>query len=407
MNDYFRTLELEPNCTLDDIKQAYRRLAKLYHPDVSKLPNAHQKFIEITEAYEVLLHEYTIKSDVEQQTQYDYEAFIREVREAAQKQARMRYEKFVRENEAFRESGLYDLSLLLKYVGRVVVPLLGAGLISIPVAVSFSEHSVAPVFYLFFCWVIGGIILFDAYQKRKGYFKLGRFYYSGQKILQFYTARNNQAVEKCFYCNGLKADSLPYKINFIKIKDVQLKNFGPMQHYAGYNRNEFSYAIPRSHKAFIVHSITSVIKVLSIVLAMILAPFDSFIWRFVAGLLFGWLLASLVLWVSRTKSKTGYLFSYAVIIKVIVWTFVLAMFTKFQASPLQIVSGEYMKLCLVIMAFGDSLLEQLLKVSKKHYLFKPILKQYRSMDAYFGGKYILYLEVPLWTTVYPIIRWIF
>src|SRR6185503_15006766 len=38
----------------DDIKRAYRRLARKYHPDVSKEPNAEERFKEIGEAYEVL-----------------------------------------------------------------------------------------------------------------------------------------------------------------------------------------------------------------------------------------------------------------------------------------------------------------------------------------------------------------
>ncbi|HEX2933975.1 MAG TPA: DnaJ domain-containing protein [Bacteroidales bacterium] len=79
MKDYYTILELTPSCSIEEIKQAYRRLAKKYHPDVNKSPNAHQKFIEISEAYEVLLHETTANVHQEQQEQYDYEAFIREV----------------------------------------------------------------------------------------------------------------------------------------------------------------------------------------------------------------------------------------------------------------------------------------------------------------------------------------
>ena len=39
----------------EDIKRAYRKLAKQWHPDVNKSPNAHERFIEITEAYEILI----------------------------------------------------------------------------------------------------------------------------------------------------------------------------------------------------------------------------------------------------------------------------------------------------------------------------------------------------------------
>lgn len=55
MSNYYLTiLELEPGATKNDIKKAYRRLSKIYHPDLNKSPEAHQKFIELTEAYTFL-----------------------------------------------------------------------------------------------------------------------------------------------------------------------------------------------------------------------------------------------------------------------------------------------------------------------------------------------------------------
>ena len=52
--DLYRVLELTHTATPADIRSAYRRLAKKYHPDVSALPDAHARFIAITEAHEVL-----------------------------------------------------------------------------------------------------------------------------------------------------------------------------------------------------------------------------------------------------------------------------------------------------------------------------------------------------------------
>ncbi len=53
-NRYLSILELQPGATEKDIKAAYRRLSKIYHPDLSKDPNAHEKFIQLTEAYNFL-----------------------------------------------------------------------------------------------------------------------------------------------------------------------------------------------------------------------------------------------------------------------------------------------------------------------------------------------------------------
>lgn len=52
--DYYKTLGVARDATQDEIKRAYRRLARKFHPDVSKEPDAEARFKEINEANEVL-----------------------------------------------------------------------------------------------------------------------------------------------------------------------------------------------------------------------------------------------------------------------------------------------------------------------------------------------------------------
>ncbi len=52
--DYYEILGVPRTAELSEIKRSYRKLAKKYHPDVSKLKDAEQRFKEVGEAYEVL-----------------------------------------------------------------------------------------------------------------------------------------------------------------------------------------------------------------------------------------------------------------------------------------------------------------------------------------------------------------
>ncbi|QKF61391.1 DnaJ family protein [Campylobacter curvus] len=60
----YETLGVSKGATSDEIKKAYRRLARKYHPDINKDPGAEDKFKEINAAYEIL-------SDEKKRAQYD------------------------------------------------------------------------------------------------------------------------------------------------------------------------------------------------------------------------------------------------------------------------------------------------------------------------------------------------
>lgn len=62
--DYYKIMGLARDATQDEVKRAYRQLARKYHPDVSKAPDAETRFKELGEAYAVL-------KDLEKRAAYD------------------------------------------------------------------------------------------------------------------------------------------------------------------------------------------------------------------------------------------------------------------------------------------------------------------------------------------------
>jgi curved DNA-binding protein CbpA len=64
LKDYYAILGVPRNATPEEIKEAYRRLAKEYHPDKNPSPEAEERFKLINEAYQVL-------SDPAKRAEYD------------------------------------------------------------------------------------------------------------------------------------------------------------------------------------------------------------------------------------------------------------------------------------------------------------------------------------------------
>ena len=75
--DYYSVLGVDRQADDKAIKTAYRKLARQYHPDVSKHPEAEEKFKEVAEAYEVL-------HDANKRAEYDDLCQAREQRQRYQ-----------------------------------------------------------------------------------------------------------------------------------------------------------------------------------------------------------------------------------------------------------------------------------------------------------------------------------
>jgi hypothetical protein len=124
-SDYYRILDLTAGSSVEEIKKAYRKKARLYHPDMNQNPDAMEKFISVSEAYEFLLanHE-KIKRDEEafRQAMEDWRRY-RQVRsrQRANLYARKSYNNF-KNSKFYRSTRILDgTSIVISFIVSILV----------------------------------------------------------------------------------------------------------------------------------------------------------------------------------------------------------------------------------------------------------------------------------------------
>lgn len=155
MKDYYKILGLNRNCSDQEIKSAYRKLAQQWHPDKNKASNAHEKFIEIHEAYEFL-------SNPEKRNLYDTlqnEEIVKDIVVSAKptQQQKQTYERF--EKEAHMKAEYYSKVSFDKYFTDF---LSGIDKVQTGCAYFFGAGFGA---FLFICGLYGFIQMIIAFQK--------------------------------------------------------------------------------------------------------------------------------------------------------------------------------------------------------------------------------------------------
>ena len=86
---HYDVLEVSADTTQEDIKRAYRRLAKTHHPDVSGEPGAADRFRRVNEAYRVL-------ASTQRRSEYDRERLSMSERMNHDREKRVRFEQWKR-----------------------------------------------------------------------------------------------------------------------------------------------------------------------------------------------------------------------------------------------------------------------------------------------------------------------
>jgi curved DNA-binding protein CbpA len=125
LTDYHEILGIPINSTIDDIKKAYRKKARLYHPDINSAPDAKDLFISVTEAYEFLIANHDkINTDEEefQKAMEDWRKYRQDrSRKRATVYARTPYGKF-KDTKFYKTTRIFDgTTIIFSFAVSVMV----------------------------------------------------------------------------------------------------------------------------------------------------------------------------------------------------------------------------------------------------------------------------------------------
>ena len=199
---FYEILEIPQSASQEDIRKAYRKKAKVWHPDVNKSPDAHTKFQMLNKAYETLADQhkrfiYDQRSNSNQHAHYQqhtnyqqsyayghsyafqysdplevYRQWAKIKKERAEKEAKLKYEEFLKNREKFRNSAIYYPTLLFIYLATALCFFIGLFVIGLCTFLIFKLHFI--LLFVLSPFICAGVYFIkctgDWYKEAKKYF---------------------------------------------------------------------------------------------------------------------------------------------------------------------------------------------------------------------------------------------
>jgi len=405
----YKILRIPEGSSKDEIKKAYRKLVKIYHPDHNKSPDAAKRFQEIMDAYNML-----IKHEPRPYQRDESYAHAAEILRKEREKARQFYRTSTTKQGQWQpeEKPLSrewkDVILILNYFGHGLLLVVATGLIILPVVLGFVYELTAAIATSYLI-IIGSFLLLYIWGKRKTWFKLGKVSYTFSDLRAlFRMPLSHPGTDYCCYIKGEKADGKPYTLRLVQILDIKTRSMGGMNHESTIKRKTVLMHMPRSMRAQRIHRLCSYVKGGLIILSLIFVPFGSLFWRMVAGIILGALASLMILKLSRVKGKTSYLFTPAFLIKSGVWLIVLLFISNYGQGFI-IELSDYKFLAMGGLFFLLDIVFDLFLGFFPFYprLFKPLIKQGNRLSQLYKEGFQNYIEYPVYSMVYPFFRWIF
>jgi hypothetical protein len=322
--------------------------------------------------------------------------------------ARAQRERKKQQDEYFQRPEWHDPILFLKYAGNGFILFLAIAAVLGPLmlAVFGDPESLAGTAIFM---IMGIFTLVYIYQKRKTWFRLGKFNTSWKKLWDhFRLVPGKPSKDRCCYSRSSMADGKAYRIELIKTVDIIVQSYGVLNHRARYKNKVKRVVLPRSSRAVFYHRMVSVLKITTVLVFLIAFPLTSVLWRFIAGLFMGGLLSSILLKLAGIRSKVSYLFTPGFIMKITLWLVSLALISRLGPGfDLQISSYVYLVMA-GLLFFLDMIFDLVFGFLPFYRrLFRPVLKQGTILESLYREGYQNYQELPVYSIIYPLIRWFF
>ncbi len=163
VNDYYNVLEISPGSSIDEIKRAYRKLAREYHPDINHTAAAQDMFIRVTEAYEFLI----AWSQKAASNEEEFNRLMEEWRKYRQARSRYRAKVYSRTSYVkFRNTNFYRTTRI--FDGTTIIFSLAVSIMVLVIAIAGYIYRIHhpipglenPSVWVLITFIVFGMVLF-------------------------------------------------------------------------------------------------------------------------------------------------------------------------------------------------------------------------------------------------------